>query len=323
MTQSAAKKNLLPFSTLPTAAFVLDHHQQHETPSVPPLDSLNEQPEIEFELEEHPEEERLDDYDEWGDDDDDDDAFLDEAAWKNRQKQRPIIISPSLLACDWSCIRDEVHRCLQAGANRLHVDVFDGVFLDSPWAMTFGPQMVAAIRKSCEENDTAILDLHMCVHRPARYVAAMAAAGATRFIFSWESVGSLDEAIDLAFEITACGMSCGVSINPSTNVEEIIPLLETNMVDCVDILAVEPGFGGQPFQRRALETIARLRALRTISMIEFDIMVDGGINHESAGEAAYAGADILVSGSFLFRHPGGIFLCMVDLLGEAQRYMQG
>lgn len=254
--------------------------------------------------------------------DDDADYDTSDISYELKNILRPTIISPSLLASDWTRIGDEVARCIEAGATRFHVDIFDGVFLDSPMALTFGPQMVAAIRKSCGHEPSAILDLHLCVHRPARFVAPMAAAGASRFIFSWESCESLEEAIDLAIEVVSSGMACGVSVNPHTNIEEIFPLLETNMVDCVDVLAVEPGFGGQTFQAKALRTIARLRIFRKLAMVDFDIMVDGGINHETAGEAVFAGADILVSGSFLFKHPGGVELCMIDLLSEAQRYMR-
>ncbi|GKY91779.1 hypothetical protein MPSEU_000149600 [Mayamaea pseudoterrestris] len=328
-----ANKNLLSFSTLPLTAFFThqQEHQQHQSAAATSsfLNSIsNHDSETEFQFGKQDNDESLDQ----GENEeinrqkyrDADDNYMTESTFSlQEQLQRTMIISPSLLACDWSCVRDEVQRCTRAGATRLHIDVFDGILIDSPQALTFGPQMVQAIRKSCQDQTgDAVLDVHMCVHRPARYVSAMAQAGASRFIFSWESVGSLDEAIDLAFEVASTGMSCGVSINPSTNFEEIVPLLETNMLDCVNVLAVEPGFGGQKFQLRALETVARLRAFRNLSSIDFEIMVDGGINHETAGEAAYAGADILVSGSFMFGHPGGIYLCMVDLLGETQRYTQ-
>ena len=185
-------------------------------------------------------------------------------------------ISPSLLACDWSNIAREVDQCLNAGTNRLHVDIFDGVFLDSPYALTFGPQMVQAIRRCSEQ---AILDLHMCVERPSRYVPVMAEAGANTFIFQWEAMaddeaGQLAAAIRLAKFIVEHGMDCGVSINPATSEEEIFPLLETGLISVVDVLAVEPGFGGQAFQPGALQKIDRLRRFRIESFQRFKIMVD-------------------------------------------------
>lgn len=221
-------------------------------------------------------------------------------------------ISPSLLACDWSKIGDEVRRCIDAGANRLHVDIFDGVFLDSPLALTFGPQMVAAIRKSSKE---AIIDLHMCVERPARYVAPMAEAGGSTFIFQWESFENLDdpcvEAVGLAKSVIDHGMECGISINPSTMVEDILPLLKSGLIAIVDILSVEPGFGGQKFQEHAVDKIEQLVRFRedTKPALAFKILVDGGINKETARKAKKA--DILVAGTFLFRLGS-----MADGIGE-------
>ena len=146
-------------------------------------------------------------------------------------------ISPSLLASDWSDIRGEIQRCLNAGANRLHVDIFDGVFIDSPHALTFGPQMVEAMRR-CSNNDT-VLDLHICVDRPARYISAMKEAGGNTFIFMWEAAKDAEAALEIARQVAESGMDCGISINPSTPVEDIFPLLESGLIDVVDVLAVE------------------------------------------------------------------------------------
>lgn len=250
----------------------------------------------------------------------------------DEKTKSPIIVSPSLLASDWTSIRDEVQRCLHSGAYRLHIDIFDGVFLDSPNALTFGPQMVKAIRSSCQDTGStfmppAILDLHVCVDRPGRYVSPMAKAGADRFIFQWEAMVSsepgenrdtkeskLAQAVNLASEIVAAGMACGVSVNPSTPVEEIFSLLETNMIDVVDILAVEPGFGGQEFQAQVLRKIERLKEWRAFTKLSFDIMVDGGVNKNTARDAALSGADILVAGTFLFQHSEGMYQGVQDLL---------
>ncbi|CAB9501180.1 expressed unknown protein (Partial), partial [Seminavis robusta] len=232
----------------------------------------------------------------------------------DKAKKRRVVISPSLLAADWSNIRGEVERCIKAKASRLHVDVFDGVFLDSPHAFTFGPQMVQAIRRSCDNCDSqAVLDLHMCVERPLRYVQPMADAGGDRFIFQWEAMGgsdtgALQEAIQLAKAVISSGMQCGVSINPGTDVESIHPLLETGLVDLVDILAVEPGFGGQKFQPRALQKLRDLKEWRDQERDRrmFELLVDGGINEHTASSAVKAGAGILVAGTYLFKHPEGL-----------------
>ena len=228
-------------------------------------------------------------------------------------RQGRVIISPSLLASDWSDIRGEIRRCMDAGVSRLHVDIFDGVFLDSPYALTFGPQMVKAIRKCCDEYDStfgkAVLDLHVCVDRPARYVGALAASGGSRFIFQWEAMQGKDDearlasAVDLATKVKNSGMSCGVSINPSTELESIFPLLDTGLVDLVDVLAVEPGFGGQSFQDSALSKLRHLVRWRNNQQTNVILLVDGGVNAKTAPMIVAAGADILVAGTFLFRHP--------------------
>lgn len=215
------------------------------------------------------------------------------------QEQKYPTISPSLLAADWSNIRGEIEACLAAGLQRLHVDVFDGVFLDSPYALTFGPQMVQAMRKSC--NSDTILDLHVCVERPGRYVEAMAKAGGSTFIFMWEAHDvdtRLKAALEIARAVKDCGMECGISINPCTEVEDISELLESGLISVVDVLAVEPGFGGQTFQEIAIEKIQKLVGFRRTSGKTFQIMVDGGINQETAKRTT--AADILVAGTFLF-----------------------
>jgi ribulose-phosphate 3-epimerase len=223
------------------------------------------------------------------------------AALRGGAQQRTVVISPSLLACDWAHMADEVERCVQAKTPHLHVDIFDGVYLDSPLALTFGPKMVQDIGRP-----DVYLDLHMCVHRPRRYVSAMANAGASRFIFQWEAVKDVEEAIELAQEIVDAGMECGVSINPETPVENIYPLLErSSLVTAVDVLAVNPGFGGQNFQEGALEKMRQLSEWRS-SHRDVVILVDGGINSETAINSIAAGADILVAGTFLFQHPSGL-----------------
>lgn len=224
-------------------------------------------------------------------------------------------------------MKGEVQKCIDAGLTHLHVDVFDGVFLDSPHALTFGPRMVEAIHQRFIDQQLT-LDIHLCVDRPARYVKAMAEAGATRIIFQWEAMGNKDEngacsdslsaAIELASAITSFGMKCGVSINPETPVSTIYPLLDTGFVDLVDILAVEPGFGGQIFNPVALQKIVELRQWRNTQAKEsgtyLAILVDGGINLKTSQSVLDAGADILVAGTALFRHPRGFPDAVKELL---------
>jgi len=221
-------------------------------------------------------------------------------------RRRHPVISPSLLACDWASIRDEVRRCEDAHVNWIHVDVFDGVFLDSPYALTFGPQMVKSIRRCGSTNMT--LDVHICVDRPERYVSAISEAGGDRFIFQFEAMRGENQsskvaaAMDLASAVKRTGMKCGVSINPSTDVSMIHELLRSGLVDLIDLLAVEPGFGGQKFQDHIIDKLKNLRRWIDEHNLDVLIMVDGGIDSSTARHVVEAGADILVSGSFLFNH---------------------
>ena len=214
-----------------------------------------------------------------------------------------------------SDIKGEVQKCLDAGVPWLHIDVFDGVFLDSPLALTFGPQMIDSVRQRFIDREELTLDVHLCVDRPERYAKPMAEAGATRIIFQYEAMGdkgednALRSAVEFARSITSLGMKCGVSINPDTPVTDICPLLDSGLVDLVDVLAVEPGFGGQQFNNVALEKIAFLRKYRDEKLsprgIDLKILVDGGINRHTSSLVVDAGADILVAGTSLFQHPDG------------------
>jgi ribulose-phosphate 3-epimerase len=265
--------------------------------------------------------------------------YQDVSAMAEEKGEQPYpIVSPSLLASDWSNIESEIERCVKAGLFHLHIDVFDGVFLDSPYALTFGPQMIEAMRR-CSKRHTCkiVLDVHLCVYRPARYVEAMAKAGADRIIFQWEAmakeantnddtaddtIGQLEQAVELAEAIREYGMLCGISINPQTGVEEILPLLESGLVDLVDILAVEPGFGGQSFQESALGKIQQLRRWidakgdESHQEVDIKLLVDGGINAETSPLVIEAGADILVAGTFLFKHPSSISDGAKELLSK-------
>jgi ribulose-phosphate 3-epimerase len=226
---------------------------------------------------------------------------------QQQQQHHQQVISPSLLAADWSCMRDAIDRCVEAKCNQIHVDVFDGVYLNSPRALTFGPQMIKSLRDYADSTShkDLILDVHLCVDRPLRYVQALADAGSSRVIFMWEAFGGIESAVNMATAVNDAGMACGVSINPETNEEDILPLLETGLVDLVDVLAVEPGFGGQQFQEVAIAKLENLRAWRDTTSTRgpaIQLLVDGGINSETAPRVRAAGADILVAGSFLFGH---------------------
>jgi len=251
----------------------------------------------------------------------------------NKNLRNEIQISPSLLASDFAKIASEIKKCLDANLTRLHIDVFDGVFLNSPHALTFGPQMVKAMRSV---SNQAFLEIHLCVYKPGRFVEAMAEAGADRLIFQLEAMEGGEEtntmsttttrhygeALALAKRIVRSGMACGISLNPETNVADIYSLLETGLFDVVDLLAVEPGFGGQVFQESTLEKIKTLHEWITKQQhtnnpqlnTTIEIMVDGGINSDTSKRVREAGATVLVAGSFLFRHPESIADGVLELI---------
>ena len=220
-------------------------------------------------------------------------------------------------------MKGEIQKCLDAGLPRLHVDVFDGVYLDSPDALTFGPQMVECIRKRFADQEDLILDIHLCVDRPQRFTKSLADAGASRIIFMLEAMvgednDSLVSAIAFAKEINSWKMKCGVSINPDTIITSIYPLLDTGLVDLIDVLAVEPGFGGQQFNAVAIQKVILLRKYIDENLrprgIDVKILVDGGINKHTSSLVKNAGADILVAGTSLFRHPLGFEKAVQEML---------
>jgi len=255
-----------------------------------------------------------------------DDEYVGMSVSNDRLPLSETTISPSLLACDFGSIRREVKRCMDAGATRFHVDVFDGVATNSPIAFTFGPDMVRMIAKAAKKHafdnglESPSLDLHMCVLDPARFVEPMAIVGATSFIFQWEAMyhappfARKKRALALAKSITDHKMKCGVSVNPETAIWRIKPLLASGLVSVVDVLAVKPGFGGQSFQSNVLKKILYLKEWRDRKGLTFDIMVDGGVTKETAKSVKEAGANVLVAGSFVFKHAQGIQAAMKELL---------
>ncbi len=195
-----------------------------------------------------------------------------------------IRISPSLLAADFTCLDRELARMERAGADMLHLDVMDGVFVPN---ISFGLPVIASIRRAT----SLPFDLHLMIADPLRYVPAFAEAGADMITFHLESNSDPAETIAA---IHAAGRQAGLSVRPGTPVEALFPFLDT--LDLALIMSVEPGFGGQSFLS---DTPDRIRALRGRAP-GLPINVDGGINAKTAALCRDAGADILVSGSFLF-----------------------
>ncbi len=196
-----------------------------------------------------------------------------------------VIISPSLLAADFSCLDREIKRMEDAGADCLHLDIMDGVFVPN---ISFGIPVISSIRSRTELP----FDLHLMITQPILYVEPFAKAGADWITFHLESESDPGKTLE---EIHRLGKKAGLSIRPGTPVEELYPYLDA--LDLVLIMSVEPGFGGQAFLDSCLPKISALRE-RAPSL---RISVDGGINTETGRLCREAGADMLVAGSYLFR----------------------
>ncbi len=198
-------------------------------------------------------------------------------------------IVPSVLAADFARLGDEVRAVEEAGADRIQVDVMDGHFVPN---LSMGPGIVAAIRKATRLP----LEVHLMVERPELYLDSFAAAGADLIQVQVESTYQLYRVLQRIREL---GKRAGVAISPATPVfalTEVLPYVEE-----INVMTVEPGFGGQSFIPSSPDKIRRVRELAG----DIDIEVDGGIDAETAGRAVAAGANVLVAGSSVYGHPDG------------------
>jgi ribulose-phosphate 3-epimerase len=203
---------------------------------------------------------------------------------------KKIKIAPSILSADFSKMGEEVRSLEASGADLIHCDVMDGVFVNN---ITFGIKMVEDIKK----HTSLPLDCHLMIVHPEKYVERFAAAGADIITVHYEACqDNLKEVLAL---IKSTGVKCGAVINPDTPVGKITDVL--SLCDMVLVMSVFPGFGGQKFIPESLEKLCQLRKLIDESGLDIDLQVDGGVTAENVEEIKAAGANVIVAGSTVFK----------------------
>jgi ribulose-phosphate 3-epimerase len=215
---------------------------------------------------------------------------------------KKIQISPSILSADFSQLGNEIKRLEEGGADLIHVDVMDGHFVPN---LTIGPPVIKALKKNCSIK----FDVHLMISPVHKYIDAYADAGADIITIHPEATDDLSASIK---KIKDLGKKVGVSLNPETKVSIIKDHLE--QIDLVLIMSVNPGFGGQKFMPEVLDKIKELKNIQKVQNIDFDIEIDGGINFENSKMAIEAGANILVSGTTIFKSNNGDIKKNIDLL---------
>jgi ribulose-phosphate 3-epimerase len=215
---------------------------------------------------------------------------------------KKIQISPSILSADFSQLGNEIKRLEEGGADLIHVDVMDGHFVPN---LTIGPPVIKALKKNCSIK----FDVHLMISPVHKFIDAYSDAGADIITIHPEATEDLSASIK---KIKDLGKKVGVSLNPKTKVNVIDNYLD--QIDLVLIMSVNPGFGGQKFMPEVLEKIKKLKIIQKEKNIDFDIEIDGGINFENSKIAIEAGANILVSGTTIFKSNNGDIKKNIDLL---------
>ena len=215
---------------------------------------------------------------------------------------KKIQISPSILSADFSQLGNEIKRLIDAGADMVHVDVMDGHFVPN---LTIGPPVIKALKK----NSSIPFDVHLMISPVHKYIEAFADAGADIITIHPEATEDLQSSINKIKELKK---KVGISLNPETKIDVVKKFL--NQIDLILIMSVNPGFGGQKFMPEVLKKIKDLVDIQKKEGINFDIEIDGGINFENSKTAIEAGANILVSGTTIFKSNNGDIKKNIDLL---------
>ncbi|MDA8608704.1 ribulose-phosphate 3-epimerase [Candidatus Pelagibacter bacterium] len=215
---------------------------------------------------------------------------------------KKIQISPSILSADFSQLGNEIKRLEEGGADMIHVDVMDGHFVPN---LTIGPPVIKALKKQCSIK----FDVHLMISPVHKYIEAYADAGADIITIHPEATDNLEESIS---KIKSLNKKVGVSLNPESKIELITNYLEK--IDLVLIMSVNPGFGGQKFMPEVLDKVKKLKDIKSKNNMSFDIEIDGGINFDNCQSAIEAGANILVSGTTVFKSNNGDIKKNINLL---------
>ena len=213
-----------------------------------------------------------------------------------------IQISPSILSADFSQLGTEIKRLEESGADMIHVDVMDGHFVPN---LTIGPPVIKALKK----QSSMIFDVHLMISPVHKYIEAFSDAGADIITIHPEATDNLTASIS---KIKKLGKKVGVSLNPETKIQVILDYLDR--IDLVLIMSVNPGFGGQKFMPEVLHKIEDLKKIQESKGFNFDIEIDGGINFDNSKDAINAGANILVSGTTIFKSNNGDIKKNIELL---------
>ena len=215
---------------------------------------------------------------------------------------KKIQISPSILSADFSQLGHEIKRLEDGGADMIHVDVMDGHFVPN---LTIGPPVIKALKK----QSSIMFDVHLMISPVHEYIEVYSEAGADIITIHPEATEDLESSLSKIRELKK---KVGVSLNPETKIDTILKFLDK--IDLVLVMSVNPGFGGQKFMPEVLDKIRYLKKLKDEKNLNFDIEIDGGINFENSKIAVDAGANILVSGTTIFKSNNGDIKKNIELL---------